>query len=418
MNTKITDKPKEEYPQISFDMDFYIRECVRRRIYLDNRDNINHLEAAARTLRKCAECLSATESYQEGRDIGEYEYQLLERVLAGRIEGFCCASARSAGVTCCDSETIHLLTAACDYSFKYGYIISDMMMSVDGLPIRDVLIHKLVNENKIGMMQFNIEQSHSIIVFPNDNIRFFGPNAPHWDKVKTKHNNMEQNIGNAIVNKIENITYNFSIEDICAIDFSIDASISRISLEITSLRMAIVALDIFKLYKEIFDKLSNYYDEENELSKEFDLRHIYNHPIIFAPYCGMSTELINIYDNILKSKFEDKDLDFYSDIKKRNKTMQSSLKKLKNKAIKAKDGLYAGPYRKSIASESRILGLYIWDIVNLEGKTASDAVQLFIDKYKEFSGLEYKHIDSNSTQLYLEIIDKCIRYGVFLPIVY
>lgn len=200
----------------------------------------------------------------------------------------------------------------------------------------------------------------------------------------------------------------------CSNDFSVDASIARISFEIISLRAAIVALDIFKLYNKIHEKLSIRYGHENKISKIFDCRHIYNNHIIFAPFCEMPTTLINDYDTILNSLFKDNEIDFYIEIQKRNTNLQILLKKLKSKLATSYKYLYTGPYRKTTASDPRLLGLYIWDITNLEFKSIDEAVKMFRERYKEISGFKYKSIPSQSASLYLNNTNMRIVDGIFL----
>jgi hypothetical protein len=129
-------------------IDFFKREYARRRIYKENIDNIDGLESAVEALKLCARALYDHVPGRIALNSRDFEAEILDSMQEGEIAEEHISQLQEALGNSFSNKVRCDLKAAYNFSKKYGYIISDMMMHESGVPRRDVLLSMLVLKQK------------------------------------------------------------------------------------------------------------------------------------------------------------------------------------------------------------------------------------------------------------------------------
>jgi hypothetical protein len=267
------------------------------------------------------------------------------------------------------------------------------------------------------MLEHNPLKSANISITSYDeDIRFFGKKTYYWNTIDSSFYFSEKNIGAIINSKDTKLHYAYSIRDESFTSENILSQINVINIQIYITQIACLKIEILKLYQELYTKLYEHGCEAG-LLKILNYKHIYmNNPSSIIT-TTIDENIIDDNKEKIHKTLHIHDKNFYNTIINKSRKIKILLEHLREKIAEENSKLYTGPYRRTTTYEPRIIGLYIWDLMNIQGyKTRNAAVREFRSKYKEASGLEYIEITSSKSNNYFHKTDKCINSDTFLPI--
>lgn len=111
----------------------------------------------------------------------------------------------------------------------------------------------------------------------------------------------------------------------------------------------------------------------------------------------------------------DKNSRVYKKIIKCNAELTAEMERLKKHLNDSEKKLFSGRYRLSTKDTPRYVGLYLWDLIEIEGMRFGEAVEKFRVDYEGLFGCTYTSDSSNPYHRLYSVTDDCIREQVFLP---
>ncbi|MBZ2173427.1 hypothetical protein [Nitratidesulfovibrio sp. SRB-5] len=401
-------------------IEFIRREYAARRIYLDNKDNYDSVEAAITALRAGGAYLASLGGALAGDPVA-CELELLNMIEDGRFAAMS-ADQLAAFVEGCGEGggIVANVMAAHGYSSKYGYVLSDVGMRDAGVPRRSLLLRAIYMKDE--KWKSILEEIHAGIDIPYKakilfgfkmrEVRFYGGNGLPWDRVK-RACCFNDTYYEDLLDKFPD--YTCSVSGIGSIDFSFEAAIARITIDICVERMKYLICRKLKisddLYRVIVEELGARRDDFFRYSFEKISEHIES--INENSYADILE--IEKNDDALVALLAKENPSAYERIKECNAKLTSEMEKLKKRVSDSEKKLLSGRYRRSINEAPRFAGLYLWDLVEVEGMRFNAAEERFCNEYRAVLGRNYTENKSNPHHRLYSVTDACIREQVLLP---